>query len=115
MSATIPDPILFSDSAAAKVRELIGEQGNPDLQLPIYVTGGGGCGFQYGFAFDENASGEDTVAERLRIRVLIDPVSLQYLTGAEVDFEDDLDGVRFVIKNPNAKSTCRCGSSLLHR
>lgn len=110
MSAVL-DPILFSDNAAAKVRELITEEGNPNLQLRIYVTGGGCSGFQYGFAFEEKAGGEDTIVERAGVRVLIDPVSLQYLSGAEVDFQDNLEGARFVIKNPNATSTCGCGSS----
>jgi iron-sulfur cluster insertion protein len=110
MSAIL-DPILFSDNAAAKVRELIAEEGNPSLKLRIYVTGGGCSGFQYGFAFEENVAGDDTVVERLGVHVLVDPVSLQYLSGAEVDFQDGLDGARFVIKNPNARSTCGCGSS----
>lgn len=111
MSDSIPAPILFSDEAAFKVRELIAEEGNPDLQLRIYVSGGGCSGFQYGFAFEEAAGADDTVLEKHGVRVLIDPVSLQYLGGAEVDFEDSLDGARFVIRNPNAKRTCGCGSS----
>jgi iron-sulfur cluster insertion protein len=111
MSAIAPSPILFSDNAASKVRELISEEGNPNLQLRIYVSGGGCSGFQYGFAFEESAANEDIVVEKQGVRVLIDPVSLQYLSGAEVDFQEGLDGSRFVIKNPNAKSTCGCGSS----
>jgi len=111
MSASAPSPILFSDNAASKVRELILEEGNPNLQLRIYVSGGGCSGFQYGFAFEEAAGNEDVVIEKQGVRVLVDPVSLQYLSGAEVDFQDGLDGSRFVIKNPNAKSTCGCGSS----
>src|ERR1035438_8483989 len=111
MSATAPQPILFSDSAASKVRELILEEGNPNLQLRIYVSGGGCSGFQYGLAFEEAAGIDDLVIEKQGVRVLIDPLSLQYLSGAEVDYQDDLDGSRFVIKNPNAKSTCGCGSS----
>jgi iron-sulfur cluster insertion protein len=111
MSATAPSPILFSDNAALKVRELITEEGNPNLQLRIYVSGGGCSGFQYGFAFEEASGNEDIVVEKDGVRVLIDPVSLQYLSGAEVDFQDGLDGSRFVIRNPNAKSTCGCGSS----
>ncbi len=110
MSATA-SPILFSDNAALKVRELINEEGNPNLQLRIYVSGGGCSGFQYGFAFEEGLGEGDTVVEKQGVRVLIDPVSLQYLSGAEVDFQDNLDGARFVINNPNAKSSCGCGSS----
>ena len=111
MSETIPGPILFSDDAAFKVRDLIAEEGNPNLQLRIYVSGGGCSGFQYGFAFEEAAGADDTVLEKHGVRVLIDPVSLQYLAGAEVDFQENLDGSRFVIRNPNATRTCGCGSS----
>ncbi|MGE0113776.1 MAG: iron-sulfur cluster insertion protein ErpA [Steroidobacteraceae bacterium] len=111
MSVTAPDPILFSDNAAAKVLEMITEEGNPNLQLRIYVSGGGCSGFQYGFAFEESTGADDIIVEKAGVRVLIDPVSLQYLSGAEVDFQDGLDGARFIIKNPNAKSTCGCGSS----
>ncbi len=111
MSAIAPHPVLFSDSAASKVSELIAEEGNPDLKLRIYVSGGGCSGFQYGFAFEEATGSDDLVIDKGGVRVLIDPVSLQYLSGAEVDYQDGLDGSRFVIKNPNAKSTCGCGSS----
>ena len=111
VSSIAPSPIQFSDNAAAKVRELIAEEGNPNLQLRIYVSGGGCSGFQYGFAFEEAAGNDDLVVEKEGVRVLVDPVSLQYLGGAEVDFQEGLDGSRFVIKNPNAKSTCGCGSS----
>jgi iron-sulfur cluster insertion protein len=104
-------PILFSDNAAAKVRELILEEGNPNLQLRVYVSGGGCSGFQYGFAFEEATGPTDIVVEKGGVRVLVDPASLQYLHGAEVDYQDNLDGSRFVIKNPNAKGTCGCGSS----
>jgi iron-sulfur cluster insertion protein len=104
-------PVFFSDNAVAKVKELIAEEGNPNLQLRVYVSGGGCSGFQYGFAFEEAAGEGDIQIERDGVRVLIDPVSLQYLAGAQVDFQDGLDGSRFVIKNPNAKSTCGCGSS----
>jgi len=110
-AASVPPPVLFSDSAVAKVRELITEEGNPDLQLRVYVSGGGCSGFQYGFAFEEAAGESDLIVEREGVRVLIDPVSLQYLSGAQIDFQDGLDGSRFVIRNPNAKSTCGCGSS----
>lgn len=111
VSADGAAPVLFSDNAVAKVRDLIIEEGNPNLQLRVYVSGGGCSGFQYGFAFEEAVGDGDLVVERNGVRVLIDPVSMQYLNGATVDFQDDLDGSRFVIKNPNAKSTCGCGSS----
>jgi iron-sulfur cluster insertion protein len=111
MSADPPSPVLFSDDATSKVRDLILEEGNPNLMLRVYVSGGGCSGFQYGFAFEEASAGEDLVIEKDGVRVLIDPVSLQYLSGAQVDFQDGADGSRFVIKNPNAKSTCGCGSS----
>jgi iron-sulfur cluster insertion protein len=111
-SATvIPAPILISENAALKVKELITEEGNPNLQLRIYVSGGGCSGFQYGFAFEEATGNDDIVIEKEGVRVLVDPVSMQYLAGASVDFQDGLDGSRFVINNPNAKSTCGCGSS----
>ncbi len=111
MSSLASHPVLFSDSAAGKVSELIAEEGNPELKLRIYVSGGGCSGFQYGFAFEEAAGDDDLVIEKYGVRVLIDPVSLTYLIGAEVDYQDGLDGSRFIIKNPNAKSTCGCGSS----
>ncbi|MEJ1964566.1 MAG: iron-sulfur cluster insertion protein ErpA [Gammaproteobacteria bacterium] len=111
VGAGAPLPVVFSDSAVAKVRELITEEGNPNLKLRVYVSGGGCSGFQYGFAFEEVAGESDLIVEREGVRVIIDPVSLQYLSGAQIDFQDGLDGSRFVIKNPNAKSTCGCGSS----
>lgn len=107
----VPAPVIFSDNAVAKVRELINEEGNPNLKLRVYVSGGGCSGFQYGFAFEESVGEGDLVIEKMGVHVLIDPTSLQYLGGAEVDFQDGLDGSRFVIRNPNAKSTCGCGSS----
>jgi len=109
--ASAPAPISFSDNAVAKVRDLIAEEGNPNLKLRVYVSGGGCSGLQYGFAFEESVGEGDIVVERMGVHVLIDPTSLQYLGGAEVDFQDGLDGSRFVIRNPNAKSTCGCGSS----
>ena len=112
MSANdMPMPLLFSDSAANKVRELIVEEGNPELKLRVFVTGGGCSGFQYGFSFDELAADDDTAVERDGVTLLVDAMSFQYLSGAEIDYQEDLSGARFVIKNPNAASTCGCGSS----
>jgi iron-sulfur cluster insertion protein len=104
-------PVLFSDSAVSKVRELIEEEGNEALKLRIYITGGGCSGFQYGFTFDENVNEGDTVVEKEGVKLLIDPMSYQYLVGAEIDYKDDLEGSHFVIRNPNATTTCGCGSS----
>lgn len=106
-----PAPILFTDSAAAKVRQLVDEEGNPDLKLRVFVQGGGCSGFQYGFTFDEIVNEDDTAMEKNGVTLLIDAMSLQYLTGAEIDYKDDLEGAQFVIKNPNATTTCGCGSS----
>jgi iron-sulfur cluster insertion protein len=112
MSANdMPMPLLFSDSAANKVRELILEEGNPELKLRVFVTGGGCSGFQYGFTFDEAANTDDAVMEKNGVTLLIDPMSYQYLVGAEIDYTEGLEGSQFVIKNPNATSTCGCGSS----
>lgn len=112
MSAvTVQDPLVFTDSAAAKVRELIEEEGNPSLKLRVFVTGGGCSGFQYGFTFDEEVSDDDTQLEKGGVTLLIDPMSFQYLVGAEIDYSEGLEGAQFVIKNPNATSTCGCGSS----
>ncbi len=106
-----PLPVKFTDSAVAKVSELIAEDGNPNLKLRIYVSGGGCSGFQYGFAFDEETKEDDFLIEKSGVALLIDSMSLQYLTGAEIGYEEGLEGSRFVIKNPNATSTCGCGSS----
>lgn len=106
-----PAPILFTDSAAAKVKELVDEEGNPDLKLRVFVQGGGCSGFQYGFTFDEVVNEDDTQMAKNGVTLLIDAMSLQYLVGAEIDYEDKLEGARFVIRNPNAASTCGCGSS----
>lgn len=103
--------ILFTDSAANKVRELIEEEGNADLKLRVFVTGGGCSGFQYGFTFDEVAADDDTAMEKNGVTLLIDPMSYQYLVGAEIDYTEGLEGSQFVIRNPNATSTCGCGSS----
>ncbi|WP_236822588.1 iron-sulfur cluster insertion protein ErpA [Andreprevotia sp. IGB-42] len=107
----MPSPFLFSDSAAGKVAELIAEEGNPDLKLRVFVTGGGCSGFQYGFTFDEITNEDDTTVEKAGVQLLVDPMSYQYLVGAEIDYVESLEGSQFTIKNPNAQSTCGCGSS----
>lgn len=109
--AEMPAPLVFTDNAANKVRDLIAEEGNPDLKLRVFVTGGGCSGFQYGFTFDEVAGEDDTVMQKNGVTLLIDPMSFQYLVGAEIDYSEGLQGSQFVIKNPNAASTCGCGSS----
>ncbi len=107
----MPDPLVFTDSAANKVKQLIEEEGNPDLKLRVFVTGGGCSGFQYGFQFDEATSDDDTALQKGGVTLLIDPMSLQYLSGAEIHYQENVEGAQFVIKNPNATSTCGCGSS----
>lgn len=111
--ASVPAPALpvFSDDAVAKVAELIVEDGNANLKLRIYVSGGGCSGFQYGFAFDETVNEDDFRIDQGGVSMLIDAMSMQYLGGAEVGYEEGLEGSRFVIKNPNATTTCGCGSS----
>lgn len=104
-------PIIFTDSAAAKVSELIAEEGNDNLKLRVYVSGGGCSGFQYGFTFDEEINEDDTRIVNGGVTVLVDAMSIQYLKGAEVDYKEDVSGAQFVIRNPNAKTTCGCGSS----
>ena len=104
-------PMLFTDSAANKVKQLIEEEGNADLKLRVFVSGGGCSGFQYGFTFDEVTNEDDTVLNKNGVQLLVDPMSLQYLVGAEIDYQDGLEGSQFVIKNPGATSTCGCGSS----
>ena len=104
-------PFNFTDSAANKVKQLIEEEGNADLKLRVLVTGGGCSGFQYGFTFDEVANEDDTAMQKNGVTLLIDPMSYQYLVGAEIDYQEGLEGAQFVIKNPNATSTCGCGSS----
>ena len=103
--------IIFTDSAALKVGSLLKDEENSDLNLRVYVTGGGCAGFQYGFSFDENKDDSDTVVIKHGVSLIVDPMSVQYLMGAEIDFQEDLQGARFVIKNPNANTTCSCGSS----
>ena len=104
-------PLRFSAAAASKVRELIAEEGNADLKLRVYIQGGGCSGFQYGFEFDENQAGDDIAVATDGVVLLVDPLSLQYLLGAEVDYSEGLGGAQFVIRNPNASTTCGCGSS----
>jgi len=107
----MPSPLVFTDAAAAKVKQLIDEEGNAELKLRVFVTGGGCSGFQYGFTFDESVGDDDTSLQRGGVTLLIDPMSLQYLMGAEIDYQENAEGAQFVIKNPNATSTCGCGSS----
>lgn len=109
--AEMPAPLLFTDSAAGKVRQLIEEEGNENLKLRVFVQGGGCSGFQYGFTFDEETNEDDTVMEKNGVQLLIDAMSYQYLVGAEIDYKEDLEGAQFVIKNPNASTSCGCGSS----
>ncbi len=109
--AEMPAPLIFTESAAAKVKQLIDEEGNPELKLRVFVQGGGCSGFQYGFTFDEETNDDDTIMEKNGVQLLIDAMSYQYLVGAEIDYKDDLEGAQFVIKNPNATTTCGCGSS----
>jgi len=107
----VPSPIVFTEAAANKVKEIIADEGNDALKLRVSVTGGGCSGFQYGFSFDENSAEDDTVMEKCGVSLLIDPMSFQYLMGAVIDYQESLEGARFVINNPNAASTCGCGSS----
>jgi len=122
VETSTPDPLVFTEAAAHKVAELIAEEENPNLKLRVFVTGGGCSGFQYGFTFDETINDDDTVvekqvalkeaaADKMIVKLLIDPMSYQYLVGAEIDYKEDLSGAQFVIRNPNAKTTCGCGSS----
>ena len=108
---TMTDPLIFTDAAARKVRQLIQEEGNEALKLRVFVTGGGCSGFQYGFSFDEKAEEGDTRVENGGVILLVDPMSFQYLAGAEIDYSEGLEGAQFVIRNPNATTTCGCGSS----
>lgn len=107
----VQDPLLFTDSAANKVKQLIEEEGNAELKLRVFVTGGGCSGFQYGFTFDEVVNDDDTVMTKNGVQLLIDPMSYQYMVGAEIDYTEGLEGSQFVIRNPNATTTCGCGSS----
>jgi iron-sulfur cluster insertion protein len=106
-----PPPLVFTDAAADKVGELIKEESNPDLMLRVFISGGGCSGFQYGFTFDETIEDGDSQVENRGVTLIVDPMSVQYLMGAEIDYTEDLQGAQFVIRNPNASTTCGCGSS----
>ena len=110
-SAPPPPPLVFTDAAANKVSELIEEEDNPELKLRVFISGGGCSGFQYGFTFDENIEDGDSQIENQGVTLVVDPMSVQYLMGAEIDYKEDLQGAQFIIRNPNASTTCGCGSS----
>ena len=110
-SSAAPPPLIFTDAAANKVGELIREEDNPDLMLRVFVSGGGCSGFQYGFTFDEKVEDGDSSVENQGVTLVVDPMSVQYLMGAEIDYKEDLQGAQFIIRNPNASTTCGCGSS----
>ena len=105
------NPLVFTNSAASKVRQLIDEEGDENLMLRVFVSGGGCSGFQYGFTFDQNETEGDTIVENQGVKLLVDPMSVQYLMGAQIDYTEGLEGSQFVIRNPNATTTCGCGSS----
>lgn len=107
----LPTPLVFTNAAAHKVKELIAQESNPNLMLRVFVQGGGCSGFQYGFTFDESIGEGDMEIEKDGVKLLIDPMSFQYLMGAEIDYSEGLEGAQFVIRNPNATTTCGCGSS----
>lgn len=107
----LPSPLIFTDAAATKVKELIEEENNDNLKLRVFVSGGGCSGFQYGFTFDETINEGDATVENCGVTLLVDPMSYQYLMGAEIDYTEGLEGAQFVIRNPNATTTCGCGSS----
>ena len=106
-----PAGIVFTDAAASKVSELIAEEDNPNLKLRVFLSGGGCSGFQYGFTFDEDIEDGDSQVENQGVTLLVDPMSVQYLMGAEIDYKEDLQGAQFIIRNPNAQTTCGCGQS----
>jgi len=110
-TSAAPPPVVFTDAAASKVHELILEESNPDLMLRVFVSGGGCSGFQYGFTFDDAKEDGDSSVENQGVTLIVDPMSVQYLMGAEIDYKEDLQGAQFVIRNPNATTTCGCGSS----
>ncbi|ROO28960.1 iron-sulfur cluster insertion protein ErpA [Salinisphaera japonica] len=105
------DALVFTDAAALKVKELLEDEANDALKLRVFVSGGGCSGFQYGFTFDENVEDGDTLIEKQGVSLLVDPMSVLYLMGAEIDFSDGVEGAQFVIRNPNATTTCGCGNS----
>ena len=104
-------PLQFTDAAATKVKNLIADEENPALKLRVYITGGGCSGFQYGFTFDDQMNDGDMTIEKQGVSLVVDPMSLQYLVGGSVDYTEGLEGTRFIVTNPNAKTTCGCGSS----
>ena len=110
-TADAEQALVFTEAAANKVSTLIEEEGNPSLMLRVFISGGGCSGFQYGFTFDEDQQDDDTAVDRDGVRLLVDPMSFQYLVGADIDYTEGLEGSQFVIRNPNAKTTCGCGSS----
>jgi iron-sulfur cluster insertion protein len=110
-STAPPPPLVFTDAAASKVSELIQEEDNPNLKLRVFISGGGCSGFQYGFTFDESIEDGDSHIENQGVTLVVDPMSVQYLMGAEIDYTEDLSGAQFVIRNPNASTTCGCGQS----
>ncbi|MED5421259.1 MAG: iron-sulfur cluster insertion protein ErpA [Pseudomonadota bacterium] len=110
-TASAPTPIVFTDAAAQKVAQLIEEESNPGLMLRVFISGGGCSGFQYGFTFDDAVEEGDSSVKNQGVTLLVDPMSVQYLMGAEIDYKEDLQGAQFVIRNPNASTTCGCGSS----
>ena len=103
--------LVFTESAATKVKDLIEKEKNPNLNLRVFITGGGCSGFQYGFTFDEKIQEGDSEIKKCGVKLLVDPTSIQYLRGAEIDYQEGLEGSQFIIKNPNAKTTCGCGTS----
>ncbi len=105
------NPIIFTEAAAIKVKHLLAEEENPNLKLRVFVSGGGCSGFQYGFTFDHNLTEGDMEITREGVTLVVDPMSVQYLIGAEIDYTENLEGSQFVIRNPGAKTTCGCGSS----
>lgn len=111
MTVETASPLIFTDAAALKVKGLIEEENNDALKLRVFVTGGGCSGFQYGFTFDEDEGEGDTMVENAGVKLLIDPMSFMYMAGAEIDYTEGLEGAQFVIRNPNATTTCGCGSS----
>ncbi|WP_100550532.1 iron-sulfur cluster insertion protein ErpA [Caedibacter taeniospiralis] len=111
MSVQQVQPLNFTDAAALKVKELVSEEESNNLKLRVYITGGGCSGFQYGFTFDEAQKEDDMIFENQGVYLLVDAMSFQYLVGADIDYKEDVEGAHFIIRNPNAKTTCGCGSS----